>query len=581
MFAGFEPGVFGSESSNLEYSILSAILGSAGASLDVDGSLSLDSMDAISLDLNRTSDSPIFSGMDSRMSPEPYAMGLLGGSLGARPGLPGSIGEPLEGSPEPYMQGLHDAVFSPLDPLPPMDLAMGLEALSQGISTGEDDLCDLEGIVGYKASFSRAESPIMAVTPGETMSLVNSPKRGKGKGRAKTISGSAAAASALARSRLSTPPQTLPPPPFARTNSTAILDPIAAVLASPNAPHLSVSLHAADALGARTAPDVYARTTSAFDYTTGYHALMRHLHAKFSKPDLLRIVRALAVVRPSLIALQMPLCDADEVFVEKCFQRSLIEYEKLVSFSGTPTVAWRRTGEVVLVGPEFAMLTGWDRSEIVGGGRYIWELFDNSSVVEYWENFAQHAFENTTQSVVGSCTLLKPDGASVPCAFCFTIRKDIFDLPSLIIGESASWEDAMRMRLMVLVRAMAAAVMIYDLDHQRLTLLATWTYNKTNVSYDISSSCSAFSPHLYAFRLASPSTLCTLSRFRPLVLSSSNSYCGSGPRTSDLQSAIYPQDGRRPWDLGLGPNCFYICTLCASLLLSIDRAETCTYKKIQ
>jgi hypothetical protein len=59
----------------------------------------------------------------------------------------------------------------------------------------------------------------------------------------------------------------------------------------------------------------------------------------------------------------------------------------------------------------------------------------------------------------------------------------------------------MMMKLMLLNRAMAAAVMIYDLDYQRLTLLATWTSNKINVSYDMSSSCSAFSPHLYAFRL--------------------------------------------------------------------------------
>lgn len=40
--------------------------------------------------------------------------------------------------------------------------------------------------------------------------------------------------------------------------------------------------------------------------------------------DILRIVRALAIFRPSLIALQMDLSPEDEVFAEKCFQRSLI-----------------------------------------------------------------------------------------------------------------------------------------------------------------------------------------------------------------------------------------------------------------
>jgi hypothetical protein len=64
----------------------------------------------------------------------------------------------------------------------------------------------------------------------------------------------------------------------------------------------------------------------------------------------------------------------------------------------------------------------------------VGQLFENQSVVEYWENFATHAFENTTQSVYSHCVLLKPDGTPVPATFCFHIRRDIFDLPSLVIG---------------------------------------------------------------------------------------------------------------------------------------------------
>ena len=48
-----------------------------------------------------------------------------------------------------------------------------------------------------------------------------------------------------------------------------------------------------------------------------------HLNS-FEKNDILRIVRALAIFRPSLIALQMPLSLDDEIFVEKCFQRTLL-----------------------------------------------------------------------------------------------------------------------------------------------------------------------------------------------------------------------------------------------------------------
>ncbi|KAG8213583.1 hypothetical protein J3R82DRAFT_10251 [Butyriboletus roseoflavus] len=118
--------------------------------------------------------------------------------------------------------------------------------------------------------------------------------------------------------------------------------------------------------------------TTPYDYTEGYHFLMKHLPTRFEKNDILRIVRALAIFRPSLIALQMPMTDEDEVFVEKCFQRSLIELEKLISYNGTPTVVWRRTGEICLVAPEFCMLTEWPMEELVGRRKYIYEVTPRS-----------------------------------------------------------------------------------------------------------------------------------------------------------------------------------------------------------
>ena len=57
-----------------------------------------------------------------------------------------------------------------------------------------------------------------------------------------------------------------------------------------------------------------------------------HLNS-FEKNDILRIVRALAIFRPSLIALQMPLSLDDEIFVEKCFQRTLLVCVPIPLFS--------------------------------------------------------------------------------------------------------------------------------------------------------------------------------------------------------------------------------------------------------
>ena len=59
---------------------------------------------------------------------------------------------------------------------------------------------------------------------------------------------------------------------------------------------------------------------------------------------------------------------------------------------------------------------------------------DNRSAVEYWEKFSTHAFDNTDKSCTYSCILKTPSQKAVPCTFCFTIKRDIFDLPSVIVG---------------------------------------------------------------------------------------------------------------------------------------------------
>jgi hypothetical protein len=59
---------------------------------------------------------------------------------------------------------------------------------------------------------------------------------------------------------------------------------------------------------------------------------------------------------------------------------------------------------------------------------------DNQSAVEYWEKYALHAFDNTDSAVHSTCILMSPTKRAVPCTFCFTIKRDIFDLPSVIVG---------------------------------------------------------------------------------------------------------------------------------------------------
>lgn len=179
---------------------------------------------------------------------------------------------------------------------------------------------------------------------------------------------------------------------------------------------------------------IYKAITRPFSYTNGYHLLNSYLRNRFDKEDLVRIARAIVGYRPSFIALTKTLREEDLTFMEVCFQRTLLEYEKFVGYSGTPTVVWRRTGQIEMVGKEFCLLTGWSRDALLGKQTFIVELMDDASVVEYFEQFSQHAFGDTS-SVVTTATLKTPTaGSTVACAFCFTVKRDVFDIPMMIVG---------------------------------------------------------------------------------------------------------------------------------------------------
>ncbi|KAJ1892607.1 Transcriptional regulator of nonfermentable carbon utilization [Kickxella alabastrina] len=160
--------------------------------------------------------------------------------------------------------------------------------------------------------------------------------------------------------------------------------------------------------------EVYSSVTEPYKYYNGFHYFFRHICGRMDKKNIIRVSRAIAHFRPSLVALLRNLTHDDLIFMEKSFQRALMEYEKLIGFIGTPTVVWRRSGEIALVGKEFSILTQWDRQQLVSGNKFIFELMDTTSAVVYWEQFAVHAFENSEHAVMSECRLVRPDGVAVP-----------------------------------------------------------------------------------------------------------------------------------------------------------------------
>ncbi|KAK9323315.1 hypothetical protein V1517DRAFT_106094 [Lipomyces orientalis] len=204
---------------------------------------------------------------------------------------------------------------------------------------------------------------------------------------------------------------------------------------STNPPLVSPALPSHLAARRRRDPEtVYAAVTQPFSYTPGYHGLIAYLKSRFDRPHLMRVARCMAAFRPSFIACTKTLKEEDLIFMEKCFQRTLLEYEKFISYSGTPTIVWRRTGQVAAVGKEFCILTGWTKEQLLGKRTFVVELMDDHSVLEYFEGFSKLAFGDSRGATMMECTLISPTGRKIPTACTWTIKRDVFDIPMMIVG---------------------------------------------------------------------------------------------------------------------------------------------------
>jgi hypothetical protein len=212
-------------------------------------------------------------------------------------------------------------------------------------------------------------------------------------------------------------------------------------------------------LGKRTRDpsSIYDTVHEPYSYTTGFHNLTAFLQRRFSANKTLRIAKSLASIRPSFISCTKTLNRQDLVFMEKCFQRTLFEYEEFMLNCCTPTIVCRRTGEIAAVNKEFTLLTGWKKDVLLGkeanlnintgksgstgnssgpaslgnSGRaglatprmrpvtlgdnkegrpqhvFLAELLDDDSVIEFYEDFARLAFGDSRGSVMTRCKLLK------------------------------------------------------------------------------------------------------------------------------------------------------------------------------
>lgn len=266
----------------------------------------------------------------------------------------------------------------------------------------------------------------------------------------------------------------------------------------------------------RDSASVYANVKEPYPYTAGFHNMISVIKHRLPLNKLVTIARSLGEIRPSFIACTKDLTREDLLFMEKCFQRTLFEFDDFLQHCCAPTIVCRRSGEVAAVNKEFTALTGWTKEVLLGkepnrdvfagptpqgsddgtdgntrsnattprlkaaalepnGGRpqsvFLAELLDDDSVVQFYQDFAQLAFEDSRGKVQRSCSLMKyrtqdmldaketpvqrdrtgilssrvtkidsehgisrieKDG-KVNCTYCWTIKRDVFDIPMMII----------------------------------------------------------------------------------------------------------------------------------------------------
>ncbi|KAM0561031.1 hypothetical protein ACHAPJ_003531 [Fusarium lateritium] len=267
----------------------------------------------------------------------------------------------------------------------------------------------------------------------------------------------------------------------------------------------------------RDSAAIYESVKEPYPYTTGFHNMVAVLRNRLPGNKLLRIAKALGEIRPSFISCTKDLTRQDLIFMEKCFQRTLVEYDDFLQHCCAPTIVCRRSGEVAAVNKEFTALTGWTKDVLLGkepnlnintysgrstngsntpdtnaqgdmptprpqkatldnsNGRpqpvFLGELLDDDSVVEFYQDFAELAFEDSRGKVQRSCRLnkyrssqdmksepgsqkdaqpsilssrvtridsehgisrIEKDG-KVECTYCWTIKRDVFDIPMMII----------------------------------------------------------------------------------------------------------------------------------------------------
>lgn len=153
---------------------------------------------------------------------------------------------------------------------------------------------------------------------------------------------------------------------------------------------------------------------------------------------------------PIFVTLTTNLIAQDLKLQELILQRALLEYENMARLVNcTPMCIWRRSGEICFASNEFISLTGFNKKEILNKRKFIMEFMDNESILDYYEIFHEYlafgskqsgpfnALAGTSdgQAVFSECNLLLKNGCFLRCSCIWTVKRDGFNIPMLVMGQ--------------------------------------------------------------------------------------------------------------------------------------------------
>ncbi|KAL8902375.1 MAG: hypothetical protein Q9192_000002 [Flavoplaca navasiana] len=210
-----------------------------------------------------------------------------------------------------------------------------------------------------------------------------------------------------------------------------------------------------------------------FNYVKGYARLNQYMDKHMQSTSRQKILRGLDRFRPKFRERMQTLTDMQLVRVEMWFERSLMEYDRVFASMAIPACCWRRTGEIFRGNKEMAELIHVPVEQLRDGKLAIHEIIVEDHLVSYWEKFEGIAFDTTQKAMLTSCSLKNPNlnssDSEIRCCFSFTIRRDIYDIPSLIVGNFLPMEpDALLEQIegIALVSSSALVDKIRDFDER-------------------------------------------------------------------------------------------------------------------